>query len=235
MHSFLITGGTKESRLKQVNQMLVGRGVGGNLADKFTIGNLNEPGPITIDAIRQAIRWTSQYSNSKRGLLIYEAQGLTEPAQQALLKTIEEPEKGTVVILTADSEISLLPTIRSRCKIIRLLTDKPKQAIPNASFVTGLAVLPRPERILFLYKKISDMTNKTISPHFGSIKSPEALALISEIIDSAYQNIHKQNNFNQKLLGKILLMAATSYRRIQQNMNPTLVLQQFALDIPPNR
>ncbi len=42
------------------------------------------------------------------------------PAANALLKTLEEPPSHTLLVLTAESAESLLPTIVSRCQIIRL-------------------------------------------------------------------------------------------------------------------
>ena len=48
------------------------------------------------------------------------ADRMTEDAQSALLKTLEEPPAGTILLLTAADEERLLPTIRSRCVRIRL-------------------------------------------------------------------------------------------------------------------
>jgi len=48
------------------------------------------------------------------------AERMTEDAQSALLKTLEEPPAGTVVILCAEDDERLLPTIRSRCVRLRL-------------------------------------------------------------------------------------------------------------------
>jgi len=45
---------------------------------------------------------------------------MTEDAQTAFLKTLEEPPAGAVLILCADDEERLLPTIRSRCVRLRL-------------------------------------------------------------------------------------------------------------------
>jgi DNA polymerase III subunit delta' len=45
---------------------------------------------------------------------------MTEDAQSAFLKTLEEPPPGTVLLLTAADEERLLPTIRSRTSRIRL-------------------------------------------------------------------------------------------------------------------
>jgi DNA polymerase III delta' subunit len=52
--------------------------------------------------------------------VIEAAHRMTEDAQAALLKTLEEPPRATTLILCADDEERLLPTIRSRCVRIRL-------------------------------------------------------------------------------------------------------------------
>ena len=45
---------------------------------------------------------------------------MNDDAQSALLKTLEEPPAGATLILCADDEDRLLPTVRSRCVIVRL-------------------------------------------------------------------------------------------------------------------
>ena len=52
--------------------------------------------------------------------IIESAQRMNEDAQAALLKTLEEPAPGVILVLCADSEEPLLPTIRSRCARLRL-------------------------------------------------------------------------------------------------------------------
>ena len=47
------------------------------------------------------------------------AQLLTPEAANALLKTLEEPRQKTVLILLVNSEAEVLPTIRSRCQVMR--------------------------------------------------------------------------------------------------------------------
>jgi DNA polymerase-3 subunit delta' len=51
--------------------------------------------------------------------VVRETELMSVPAQNALLKTLEEPPPGVTIILVATSEEDLLPTIRSRCQIIR--------------------------------------------------------------------------------------------------------------------
>ena len=56
----------------------------------------------------------------KRVILIENAERMTQQAQNCLLKTLEEAEEGTYFLLTCDKESALLPTIRSRCRVIRM-------------------------------------------------------------------------------------------------------------------
>ena len=57
-----------------------------------------------------------------RVAIVEGAHRMNEDAQNALLKTLEEPPAGVVIVLCADDEDRLLPTIRSRCQRIRLGT-----------------------------------------------------------------------------------------------------------------
>lgn len=55
-----------------------------------------------------------------RVAIVEGADRMNEDAQSALLKTLEEPSAGVVIVLCADREALLLPTVRSRCARIRL-------------------------------------------------------------------------------------------------------------------
>ena len=52
--------------------------------------------------------------------IIDNAERLSEIVQNKLLKTLEEPYPGTVIILATDNKESLLPTVRSRCVELRM-------------------------------------------------------------------------------------------------------------------
>lgn len=55
------------------------------------------------------------------------ASQLNEDAQHALLKTLEEPTGGIVIVLCVDDEALLLPTVRSRCARLRLGRTGPRE------------------------------------------------------------------------------------------------------------
>ena len=60
------------------------------------------------------------YEGDKKVVIIHEGNKLTIQAQNALLKTIEEPPKGVYIILLTDSIELMLDTIKSRCQIYKL-------------------------------------------------------------------------------------------------------------------
>ena len=77
---------------------------------------------IPVDDIREIVRQTGvhAYSGERRVILIQEAERMTPAAQNALLKTLEEPPAGTFFLLTCVAQDMLLPTIVSRCRSLRL-------------------------------------------------------------------------------------------------------------------
>jgi DNA polymerase III subunit delta' len=77
---------------------------------------------IKADHMRAITGALSHYSmeEGRRAVLIEGADRMTAAAQNALLKSLEEPDDETLFILTSDSEQKLLPTVRSRCRVIRM-------------------------------------------------------------------------------------------------------------------
>lgn len=57
-------------------------------------------------------------ARASKVFIVDEAEYLDDPAQNVLLKTLEEPPPGTVILLITAGEDLLLPTIRSRCQRI---------------------------------------------------------------------------------------------------------------------
>ena len=76
---------------------------------------------IPIDDIREMIRICGIRSTdgNKRVVLLFDADKMTQQAQNCLLKTLEEPPSDTFMILVTDHTESILPTIISRCRLIR--------------------------------------------------------------------------------------------------------------------
>lgn len=75
-----------------------------------------------VDDVRKIINEVNKkpYESDKKVLVLYSCDKLTTQAQNALLKTIEEPPKGVYLILLSDSLETILDTIKSRCQIYKL-------------------------------------------------------------------------------------------------------------------
>ncbi len=63
---------------------------------------------------------------SGRVALIVDAETLTEDAANAVLKTLEEPPDGSTLLLTTSNADRLLPTVVSRCQIVRTMPMAPE-------------------------------------------------------------------------------------------------------------
>jgi DNA polymerase-3 subunit delta' len=81
-----------------------------------------EGGTLKVDQVREVRRALAlkPYQSSYRVALFLRFQEASEGAANALLKTLEEAPGYAVLILTADAPEQLLPTITSRCEVLRL-------------------------------------------------------------------------------------------------------------------
>lgn len=115
----------------------------------------HEKASISVDDIREQLNNDIQikpYSSEHKIYIIPDANKMTEQAQNALLKTIEEPPAYAVILLLTDNLNALLSTIQSRCVTINTkpiskeeiagylishLSMEPKQAEIAAGFCQG--------------------------------------------------------------------------------------------------
>jgi DNA polymerase-3 subunit delta' len=77
---------------------------------------------ITVDQVRslQRLFATTSSMSPWRAVVIDSIDDLERNAANALLKNLEEPPPSTVFLLVSHSPERLLPTIRSRCRVLRL-------------------------------------------------------------------------------------------------------------------
>ena len=98
----------------------------GNHPDIITVQH-EKPSSISVDEIRVQVNEDIQvkpYSSKYKIYIIPEADLMTQQAQNALLKTIEEPPAYAVLILLTENAQKLLPTICSRCVMLKLRNIK---------------------------------------------------------------------------------------------------------------
>lgn len=75
---------------------------------------------LSIDQVReiQSVLGRRPIAGPRRIAIVDGADSMSEPAQNAFLKTLEEPPGDSLVILIAHNAAALLPTVRSRCQRI---------------------------------------------------------------------------------------------------------------------
>ena len=141
-----------------------------------------------------------------RVAIIEGADRMNEDAQSALLKTLEEPPAGVTIVLCADQEGRLLPTVRSRCARVRLglvgprdieaiLADHDVADPPTASRLGRLAAgrpglalaYARAPEAVFIRAELTrialDLTEARPSARLAAARSaiPRAIALSSAL------------------------------------------------------
>ena len=93
------------------------KAIGKNHPDIIMV-NHEKPGTITIDEIREQVIHDvaiKPYCSPHKIYIIPDAEMMTPQAQNALLKTIEEPPEYAVIMFLTTNADALLPTIQSRC------------------------------------------------------------------------------------------------------------------------
>ena len=86
-----------------------------------------KPNSISVDDIRTQVNNTvdiKPYQGPYKVYLIPQADMMTPQAQNAILKTIEEPPSYAVFLLLTENAETLLPTINSRCVMLKLRNIK---------------------------------------------------------------------------------------------------------------
>lgn len=79
-----------------------------------------EKGVIKIDQIRRLCRELSYppYESETRVVVLEDVHTMRREAANSLLKTLEEPPAGNLLILTAESSKEILATLTSRCQVV---------------------------------------------------------------------------------------------------------------------
>ncbi|MDE7477489.1 MAG: DNA polymerase III subunit [Lachnospiraceae bacterium] len=118
-----ISAGQSDSRIKMrpCNQCRsCKQAMNGNHPDIISVVH-EKPNVISVENIRQQVNGDiaiKPYSGNYKIYIIDEAEKMNVQAQNALLKTLEEPPEYAVILLLATRAEAMLPTILSRCVVL---------------------------------------------------------------------------------------------------------------------
>ncbi len=143
-HAYLICG-DREEELSALALEFARQLIGSPLPHPDVISLTHEKEElISVDEVRNGIVETAQirpYEASRKIFLIPEAEKMNEAAQNALLKTLEEPPSYAVLLLLTTNENALLSTIRSRCEVLYLAADGREGSREYGDLFGGLSEL----------------------------------------------------------------------------------------------
>lgn len=173
--------------------------------------------------VRDLVRELSLHpvEGGSRVAIVTAADRMTDDAQSAFLKTLEEPPARTVIILTAVDEERLLPTIRSRCVRLRL----------------GPVARPDVERILVeaglvdapLAARLARLSAGRPGDAMAFARAPESLAIRGEVartlLDLAAAHRADRLRIGRDLLARAGELAA-AIRRAAESSEPGPAVQR---------
>ena len=213
MHAFILSG----NDLKKINQKLQ-KLTQANLVDLKVLSPENNS--IKIKQVRDLISWSHQppINSPRKTAHLLSAHCLTIPAQNALLKTLEEPPEYLDLILITPNANLLLPTIRSRCQISYftiplqgLSLYPPTELKTDSPGVLACLTLPECSRYSHAQKIL-------LAQQLGK-NSSDALDRVEEWLSNS------PLKYKEKLL--------FSRQQLIANCNPKLVLENLFLSTSP--
>jgi DNA polymerase-3 subunit delta' len=144
-----------------------------------------KPNTISVDDIRTQVNndvAIKPYSSPHKVYIINEAEKMTPQAQNAILKTLEEPPEYAVIMLLTTNVNALLPTILSRCVVLNM---KPVSDDKVREFLMKEMQIPDYKAevcVAFARGNIGKAKALASSEDFEHVKS-EALSLLKYIQD----------------------------------------------------
>lgn len=237
------------------------RGVrSGSHTNVITLKALPGSRTVKVEQARDLISSLSSYPFS-RGMRVVKMElvdTFTPAAQNALLKAVEEPDDATCFILTSIQEKAVLPTIRSRCRHVRLPVWPPDMVeelmrahgIPEheaqdlsalCGGSPGKALQIREDEGFLAVRKAADASIFSIRDIYGF---PAASALLKDVRDSAdllldyaenaaLRSIDRVNPDNENTLRarRILEAVLISRKRRASNLSWQAVADEILLNI----
>lgn len=164
----------------------------GNQPDIIFISH-EKPNTISVEDIRSQINndiVIKPYSSPRKIYIINEGEKMTVQAQNALLKTLEEPPEYAVILILTSNVDTLLPTVLSRCVVLNMKPvpdDKVKKFLMEElqvpDYKAGICVA-------FARGNIGKAKMLAASEEFDKVKE-EAVSLIKNINDMEISEIVK--------------------------------------------
>lgn len=162
----------------------------GNQPDIIRVTH-EKPNSISVDDIRTQLNndiVIKPYSSAYKVYIVEDADLMTVQAQNALLKTIEEPPAYAVIMLLTENAEILLPTIRSRCVMMKLRNIKDKLVKKYLMEQMEIPDYKADVCVAFAQGNMGKAIMLATSDHFNEIKE-EIIHLLRNIDDMSVSDL----------------------------------------------
>ena len=157
---------------------------------------------------KELIKETNVVAQKNTVYVLSEFDKASPEAQNAFLKRLEEPQENITFVLSAANEDLVLPTIISRCEVVRVAS---KKVISNQ----GL-------------EEAGKFAESDVSGRFSVVskinKQEDAVEFLEKLIYSLHEDLVEKPERKQ-----IIMVADKALNRIKRNANPTVQLTAFAI------
>jgi len=183
---------------------------------------------IDIDTIRALCSRTHYKSNQIQIAVLERAELLNEPAANALLKTLEEPPLNWILILTAQSAASLLPTIVSRCHRVLFTGTKISESVSPSEMEELLEEVSLPG---FFGRQDSRQWLERLAP--GEIEGTKNRLrhLLDLLVETRRAKLPASSAGKLEGLLRRLELYLDLRQDIERNINPELILEKLLQDL----
>ncbi len=225
-HAYLFTGADGIGK-KFFAKELLGH-IGCKFPDLMVIGP-EDGKEISIKRIREAQSFLSykSYNGGFKAIIIDEAEKMNIDAQDCFLKDLEEPKGQTLIIMISSKPDMLLPTIASRCQVMKFFRSKDLPLNPEKA--------KKEKEIL---DNLMPVINSGLADKF---KYTKAIDFEKQKLEDILQVLQKY--FRQQLLEKINTKEAGKLVRVLElteeinnkiiftNANPKLALEILLMEL----
>jgi len=200
MHAYLLIGNSVQGTAASVEK----------LAKKLGAKILEFP-LVKIGDTRELGKFTALKLTEPTAIIINSIENATAAAQNAFLKNLEEPQENLFYILTSANLAAILPTIISRCQIVKITNNKWQMANK------------KPEE--FLEKPTGEKL-----AYCDNIKNRgEAKDFVQEIIFYLHGKLTKSDD--KEKIGKNIEVLTRTLNNLKANGNVNLQLANMAINL----
>ena len=231
-HAILIEGSGQEGRMAKALELLKGHfqddplavvKIDNGIFEDLIILEPEEGKDITVDKIEELISLFKQkpFVSTGKACIIPHGERMNEYSQNKILKLLEEPASGDVIIILTENAQLLLPTVRSRLMRIWLGHAEPGQTVQAEELKSLTAAL--------VYGKGTLAEANSILAKYESSREEAMMLLRSFQIFIRNYLISNTEHINAGRMRKSVLLAEKALRDIERGDRIRYALRKMAI------